>query len=90
MGQTSQVPQTIEQIAQNRVAKHLCREIGNGQAVVTLPELSGETALDPNTAEVVMERLEQTDRFSVHRCNGGEIRWIVRPNHARTDSTLTA
>lgn len=78
MGQSARVSRTIAQIACDRVASHLERELDRGQAVITLAELSEETALNPTTAEAVMERLEDSDQFSIRRCGGGEIRWVVQ------------
>lgn len=67
----------IEQAAIGRVLEYLHRQRGIGRLVFPLTEIAEETALDPNTTEAAMRKLERTGPYDVHRLSGGEIRWRV-------------
>lgn len=77
-GRLADLLRTIAQLARDRVATQPERELDKGQAVITLTELSEATALDPTTAEAVMVNLAEAEEFSIRRCLGGEIRWVIR------------
>ena len=67
----------IEQAAISRVLEYLHREHEKGLAIIPLVELSEATSIDPETAEAVMRRLEQTGPYNVEPIEYGEIRWRV-------------
>jgi hypothetical protein len=46
--------------------------------VVTLVDVSEETALDPETVEVVMRQLERSADAPVRRATADQIRWHIR------------
>ncbi|QLD90386.1 hypothetical protein HWV07_15620 [Natronomonas salina] len=71
------VQRGIEQAAISRVLEYLHREHEKGLVIIPLVELSEATAIDPETAEAVMRRLEQTGPFDVEPIEYGEIRWRV-------------
>jgi hypothetical protein len=64
--------------AQERVADHLRAERRAGRTVVTLVELSQATALDPHTAEAVMESLADAPDRAVRRSTADPLRWYLR------------
>lgn len=61
----------------SRVLEYLHREHEKGLVIIPLVDLSEATAIDPETAESVMRRLEQTGPFDVEPIEYGEIRWQV-------------
>lgn len=62
----------IVRAAERRVTEDLRERRRRGERVVTLAELAEATALDPNTADAVMQRLE-----SVREIGSGETRWYL-------------
>lgn len=63
--------------AYHRVADHLDKRITRGERVVTLAELSEATALDPGTAESVMNELVGDRDGECRRVRSGETRWYL-------------
>lgn len=64
----------IEAAAISRVLDYLHREYDRGLTIVPLVVLSEATSIDPETAEAVMQRLEQTGPFDVEPLEYGELR----------------
>jgi hypothetical protein len=63
----------IVRAAERRVREELRERRRRGERVVTLAELAEATALDPNTAAAVMDRLDP----AVRRIGSGESRWYL-------------
>ena len=63
----------IVRAAERRVTEDLRERRRRGERVVTLAELAEATALNPNTAAAVMERLGP----AVRRIGSGESRWYL-------------
>lgn len=77
MASQTPVRRGIETAAISRVLEYLHQRHQKGLAIVPLVELSEATSIDPNTAESVMHRLEETGPFDIEPLEYGEIRWRI-------------
>ena len=68
--------------ATDTVLEHLRAERRAGRTVLTLVELSQATALDPGTAESVMDGLVADPERGVRRSTADPTRWHLRPPNA--------
>lgn len=78
MRSRSTVEKAIDNLARNRVLEYLRVVRRGGRSVVTLVDISEETALDPGTVEAVMSQLETEPEASVRRATADQLRWHVR------------
>lgn len=78
MRSRSTVEKAIDNLARKRVLEYLRTVRRGGRSVVTLVDISEETALDPDTVEAVMVQLENEPDASVRRATVDQLRWHVR------------
>ena len=78
MHSRSTVEKAIDNLARNRVLEYLRVVRRGGRSVVTLVDISEETALDPGTVEAVMSQLETEPEASVRRATADQLRWHIR------------
>ena len=78
MRSRSTVEKAIDNLARKRVLEYLRTARRGGRFVVTLVDVSEETALDPDTVETVMAQLENEPDASVRRATADQLRWHIR------------
>lgn len=80
MDATTELERDVKTLAIGRVLDYLHRSHKQGRTTFPLSELADATALDPITAEQVMQFLESTGPFTVTvaETDYGELRWNVR------------
>lgn len=78
MRSRSTVEKAIDNLARKRVQEYLRVERRGGRAVVTLVDISQETALDPETVEAVMKQFEIETDAPVRRATADQLRWHIR------------
>ena len=78
MRSRSAVERAIDDLARDRVLEYLRIVSRNGQSVVTLVDVSEETALDPGTVEAVMAQLESGPDSPVRQAAADQLRWHIR------------
>jgi predicted ATPase len=74
----TEVETAIGNLARNRVLEYLRAERRGGRSVVTLVDISEETALDPEAVESVMIQLEDMTDTPVRRASTDQLRWHIR------------
>jgi hypothetical protein len=78
MRSRSEFETAISNLARTRVVEYIRGQRRGGRSVVTLVDVSEETALDPETVEVVMRQLERSADAPVRRATTDQIRWHIR------------
>jgi hypothetical protein len=78
MRSRSEFETAISNLARTRVVEYIRGQRRGGRSVVTLVDVSEETALDPETVEVVMRQLERSADAPVRRATADQIRWHIR------------
>jgi hypothetical protein len=78
MRSRSTLEKAIDNLARKRVLEYLRVARRDGRSVVTLVDISEETALDPETVETVMTQLETEPDVVVRRATADQLRWHVR------------
>lgn len=78
MRSRSTLEKAIDNLARKRVLEHLRVARRGGRSVVTLVDISEETALDPETVETVMTQLEAESDAAVRRATADQLRWHIR------------
>jgi hypothetical protein len=78
MRSKSAVEQAIDDLARDRVLEYISIARKGGQSVVTLVDISEETALDPGTVESVLIQLENGPDAPVRRATADQLRWHIR------------
>jgi hypothetical protein len=78
MRSRSAVEQAIDDLARDRVLEYISIARKGGQSVVTLVDISEETALDPGTVESVLIQLENGPDAPVRRATADQLRWHIR------------
>ncbi|MEF8826254.1 MAG: hypothetical protein V5A27_07935 [Halapricum sp.] len=68
----------INELARDRVIEYIQTELRAGRSVVTLVDVSEETALAPGTVEAVMTQLETDVDVPVRRATADQLRWHIR------------
>lgn len=74
----SEVEKAIDTLAQDRIREFLSTERRGGRSVVTLVDVSEETALTPETVEAVMTHFEASADVRVRRAAADQLRWHIR------------
>jgi len=70
--------EAIDTLAKERVLEYLRAERRGGRSVVTLVDISEETALNPGTVEAVMTQFENRTDAPVKRATTDQLRWHIR------------
>lgn len=78
MRSRSTIEKAIDNLAQRRVHEFLRVSRRSGRSVVTLVDISEETALDPDTVDAVMTQLEAEPDAPVRRATADQLRWHIR------------
>ena len=78
MHSRTEVEAAIGNLARNRVLEYLRAERRGGRSVVTLVDISEETAIDPEAVESVMIQLEDMTDTPVRRASTDQLRWHIR------------
>lgn len=78
MRSRSTVEKAIDDLARDRVLEYIRIASRGGQSVVTLVDISEETALDPGTVESVMTKLESGPDAPVRRATADQLRWHIQ------------
>ena len=74
----SAVERAIDDLARDRVLEYISIARRGGRSVITLVDVSEETALDPGTVEAVMAQLESGSDAPVRRAAADQLRWHIR------------
>lgn len=74
----SEVETAINDLARDRVLEYILSERQAGRSVVTLVDVTEETALAPGTVEAVMTQLETDTETPVRRATADQLRWHIR------------
>lgn len=78
MHSRSEIETAIGDLARSRVLEYVQTERKAGRSVVTLVDLTEETALAPGTVEAVMTQLEADVEVPVRRATTDQLRWHIR------------
>lgn len=78
MRSRSAVEKAIDDLARDRVLEYISIACRGGRSVITLVDISEETALDPGTVEAVMAQLESGSDAPVRRATADQLRWHIR------------
>ena len=78
MRSRSTVEKAIDDLARDRVLEYIRVASRGGQPVVTLVDISEETALDPSTVDAVMAQLETEPDVLIRRAAADQLRWHLR------------
>ena len=78
MHSRSEIETAIGNLARNRVLEYIRVQRRGGRSVITLVDVSEETALDPETVEAVMTQLERSADAPVRRATADQLRWHIR------------
>ena len=78
MHSRSETKTAFSTLARERVLEYLRTERDAGRSVVTLVEVTEDTALDPGTVEAVMNQLETDVDAPVRRATADQLRWHIR------------
>jgi hypothetical protein len=78
MRSRSAVEQAIDDLARDRILEYISIARRGGRSVLTLVDISEETALDPGTVESVMTQLENGPDAPVRRATADQLRWHIR------------
>lgn len=74
----SEVETAINDLARDRVLEYILSERQAGRSVITLVDVTEETALAPGTVEAVMTQLETDTETPVRRATADQLRWHIR------------
>jgi len=74
----SAVETAINDLARDRVLEYIRTERRTGRSVVTLVDVSEETALAPGTVEAVMTQFEMEADAPVRRAAADQLCWHIR------------
>jgi hypothetical protein len=74
----SEVEAAINPLALDRVIESILSARQAGRSVVTLVDVTEETALAPGTVEAVMTQLETDAETPVRRATADQLRWHIR------------
>lgn len=74
----SEIETGISDLARNRVLEYLQTERQAVRSVVTLVDVTEETALAPEAVEAVMMQLEKDVEVPVRRATADQLRWHIR------------
>ena len=78
MRSRSAVERAIDDLARDRVLEYIRIARRGGRSVITLVDISEETALDPATVEAVMMQLETGPDAPVRQAAADQLRWHIR------------